>query len=85
MKSILKFLTVLLAASLLIPMAYAQGNNPKTKVKITLDKLHHEKRLSPQLKTGDDPKPWIKEKEWVHFEIPFRVDAGAPPKCGDID
>ncbi len=85
MKSILKFLTVLLAATLFIPTAFAQGNDPKTKVKVTLDKLYHDNRLSPQLKTGDDPKNWVKEKEWVHFEIPFRVDASPAPKSGYID
>ncbi len=86
MKSILKFITVLLTAAFLIPTAFAQGtNNPNTKVKVTLGKLKHEERLSPQLKTGDDPKPWVKEKKWVHFEIPFRVMASPAPKSGYID
>ena len=40
MKSILTFITAMLAAVLLIPAASAQStSNPKTQVRVTLDKL----------------------------------------------
>lgn len=86
MKSILTTMTVMLAAALLIPAASAQGTgNPKTQVRVTLEKLALNMRQSPNVPTQDDPRPLPKPKKWADFEIPFKVEAAPAPKSGYID
>lgn len=66
MKSILTFITAMLAAVLLIPAASAQStSNPKTQVRVTLDKLSLYMRQSPNVPTQDDPRSLPKPKRWA--------------------
>lgn len=86
MKSILTFITAMLAAVLLIPAASAQStSNPKTQVRVTLDKLSLYMRQSPNVPTQDDPRSLPKPKRWADFEVPFKVEASPMPKSGYID
>lgn len=58
MKSILTFITAMLAAVLLIPAASAQStSNPKTQVRVTLDKLSLYMRQSPTCPRGRSAVP----------------------------
>ena len=86
MKSILTFITAMLAVVLLVPASSAQStSNPKTQVRVTLDKLSLYMRQSPNVTTQDDPRPLPKPKRWADFEVPFKVEASPMPKSGYID